>query len=159
NVPPTISAVSNSGPAVEGGSVMVTVTAGDVAGGNDPLSYEFDFNNDGVYEVGPQPGNTAAMSFATAGQFIVGVRVTNGDGGAATSSTTVTVEHINRAPVNIVPAAQKSAVNKPLVFSGARQISIRDDDAASSIVRVTLTATNGALTLGTTAGLASVSGN
>ena len=99
------------------------------------------------------------MTFAAAGQFVVGVRVTDGDGGVATASTTVTVQHVNRAPVNIVPAAQKTAVNKPLVFSGARQLSIRDDDAAGGIVRVTLTATNGTLTLGTTAGLASVLGN
>jgi len=69
------------------------------------------------------------------------------------------VAAVNDAPRNTVPTAQKAAVNKPLVFSAARLISIADLDVGAGIVRVTLTATNGALTLGTTAGLVSVLGN
>src|SRR5204862_438659 len=91
NLPPTITAVTNSGPIDEGSSANITVTASDPAGANDPLRYEFDCNNDGAYEVGPQPSNSASCTFADNGAFPVPVRVTDGDGGMDTNSTTVTV--------------------------------------------------------------------
>jgi len=55
---------------------------------------EFDFNNDGTYEVGPQPGNTAAYAYPDNGSYTVGVRVSDGDAGTATASTAVTVNNV-----------------------------------------------------------------
>ena len=91
NVPPTIVSVSNNGPVITGSPATITVTATDPAGANDPLAYSFDCDNNGTFEIGPQSGNSAACTFATAGPHTVNVRVTDGDGGTATGSTTVTV--------------------------------------------------------------------
>jgi YVTN family beta-propeller protein len=91
NVAPTITSVSNDGPIFAGGSATITVAANDPAGANDPLSYAFDCDDNGVFEIGPQAGNTAVCAFATDGTFTVNVQVTDGDGGLATGSTEVTV--------------------------------------------------------------------
>lgn len=106
NADPTISGVSSNGPVNEGSSVTVTVSASDPAGANDPLSYEFDFDNNGVYEVGPQPGSAASHTYADNGSYPVNVRVTDGDGGEATSSITVVVNNVNpTASVSGAPAS------------------------------------------------------
>src|SRR4030095_12711373 len=71
-----------------------------------------------------------------------------------------TVNAVNDAPVNTVPAAQTMSEDGTLTFSTANgnAISIADVDAGSSRVQVTLAATNGVLTLAGTTGL-TVSGN
>jgi len=113
NVDPTISDTSNNGPINEGGSATITVTATDPAGANDPLSYEFDCDNDATYEVGPQAGNSTSCSFANDGSFTVNVRVMDGDGGADTDSTTVTVDNV--APV--VSAGADNTINEGSTFT------------------------------------------
>jgi hypothetical protein len=99
NADPSIASLA-APPVSFGETAVVSVTAIDPAGINDPLSYGFDFDNDGTYEVGPQASNSASFTFASAGEHIVGVRVTDGDGGVATSSTTVTVDKAD-ATINI----------------------------------------------------------
>lgn len=91
NLAPTITGVSNNGPVVVGGSATITIAASDVAGAADPLAYSFDCDNNGSFEIGPQAGNSASCTFPTAGSKTVNVQVTDGDGGIATGSTTVTV--------------------------------------------------------------------
>ncbi len=91
NVAPQIFHVGNNGPVSAGSPATISVVAFDVAGANDPLSYSFDCDNNGTFEIGPQAGSSAACTFATAGSKTVNVRVTDGDGGTATSSTVVTV--------------------------------------------------------------------
>ena len=91
NVAPTIVSVSNNGPIGAGGTATITVVATDPAGANDPLAYSFDCNNNGIFEIGPQAGNSAACTFATAGSRTVNVRVTDDNGGVSTGSTVVTV--------------------------------------------------------------------
>lgn len=80
-----------------------------------------------------------------------------GSGGAQTDTTnvTLTVTAVNDAPVNSVPTAQSVDQDSALVFNSGNGnlISISDVDAGSNVVQVTLTATNGLLTLGNTAGL------
>jgi hypothetical protein len=93
NVAPTITDVTNSGPVDGGAPVTVTIAATDPAGANDPLTYEWDFDNDGTYEVSDS-SPSAQHTFADNGEYLVGVRVSDGDGGLATSSTTVTVDHV-----------------------------------------------------------------
>lgn len=69
----------------------------------------------------------------------------------------------NVAPMIFVPPTQTVSEDppSPLVFSGANgnQIVVADLDAENSPVRVTLTAANGTLTLGTTAGLTFINGD
>src|SRR5207302_4222561 len=95
NVAPTITSVTNNGPINEGGSATITVTATDPAGAADPLSYEFDCNNDLSYEIGPQAGNSTSCTFNDNGPKQVNVRVSDGDGGTTVGATTVTVNNVN----------------------------------------------------------------
>ncbi|RRV15606.1 DUF4347 domain-containing protein [Pseudomonas saudiphocaensis] len=107
----------------------------------------------------------SGITFTTASNATANVTLTvtidddgnTGSGGAQTDTTsvTLTVTAVNDAPVNSVPAAQSVDQDSALVFNNGNGnlISISDVDAGSSIVQVTLTATNGLLTLGNTAGL------
>jgi hypothetical protein len=106
-----------------------------------------------------------AVSFTTASNATANVVLTveiydngnTGAGGSFTTSGTVTlaVTAVNDAPVNTVPAAQNVAQDGALVFSAGNgnAIAIADVDAGNSPVQVTLTASNGLLTLGGTTGL------
>jgi hypothetical protein len=80
-----------------------------------------------------------------------------GTGGTLTGSDTATINitAVNDAPVNTVPGAQATAEDTPLTFSSGNgnQITIGDVDAAANTVQVTLTATNGVLTLAGLTGL------
>jgi hypothetical protein len=80
-----------------------------------------------------------------------------GSGGPLSDSDTVpiTFNAVNDGPVNTVPGAQSTNENTPLVFSSGNgnQILIADVDAGSNEMQVTLTATNGTITLSTTTGL------
>jgi hypothetical protein len=91
DVAPGITSVTNNGPIIVGGSATITVTAADTTGGNDTLAYEFDCDNNGTFEIGPQAGNTASCTFTSVGNHTVNVRVTDGEGGVTTGSTVVTV--------------------------------------------------------------------
>jgi VCBS repeat-containing protein len=86
-----------------------------------------------------------------------------GSGGALTGSATTSLhlQAVDDAPVNAVPDAQRVAAGAALVFSvaGGNAISIADADAGSQALRVTLTVAHGTLTLGSSAGLAGVSGD
>ncbi len=79
------------------------------------------------------------------------------------ASTTVTLQvgAVNDAPVNTVPSAQSVPMDTGLTFSSANGnlISIADLDAGSSAVEVTLTATQGTLSLSGTSGLSFSSGD
>jgi len=68
---------------------------------------------------------------------------------------------INTAPVNTVPAAQTTNEDTAKVFSSANgnAITITDADAGGANNEITLTVTNGTLTLGGTTGLTFVAGD
>jgi PKD repeat protein len=85
NADPVIDA---GGPlAAEGGEVVTfTVTIADAAA--DTHTVEWDLDDDGVYET---VGQTAQRTFATPGEFQVGVRVTDDDGGVATAVVQVVI--------------------------------------------------------------------
>ncbi len=70
------------------------------------------------------------------------------------NTMTIDVTAVNDGPVNTVPGLQATSENNPIVFSsaGGNAIAVSDLDAAS--LQVTLTATNGTLTLASTLGLA-----
>src|SRR6185436_14200738 len=82
-----------------------------------------------------------------------------GAGGAKsdTDAVTITVNAVNDAPVNSVPAAQSTNEDTALVFStgNGNLISVSDLDVneGTGLARVTLTVTNGTLTLAGISGL------
>src|SRR5690606_186238 len=90
------------GRATEGSPVTVSVVASDAAGVNDPLTYEFDFDGDGVFEVSNDSGS-AQHTYPDDGTYPVTVRVTDDEGGSAT--TVLDVEVLNVAPTIALSAA------------------------------------------------------
>jgi hypothetical protein len=103
--------------------------------------------------VSPAANSTATITLTVATDDLGNT----GGGGATTDSedVTINVTAINDAPVISAPGAQDTLVNTSLTFSSANSnlISLADVDAGGSGVQVTLTATNGMLSLGGTSGL------
>ena len=85
-----------------------------------------------------------------------------GAGGPLTDTDTVniTVNAVDDAPVNSVPAAQSTNEDTALVFSAGNSnlVSISDVDAGAATVQTQLTVTNGTLTLSGVAGLTFIGG-
>ncbi len=77
------------------------------------------------------------------------------------NTMTINVTAVNDAPVNTVPGTQSTTEDTPKVFSSgtANQISVADVDAGANPIKITLTATNGTITLSTTAGLSFINGD
>ena len=86
-----------------------------------------------------------------------------GTGGPQTASSEVAINvtAVNDPPVNVVPGLQNALTQYPLTFSDAagNGIRITDPDAGDNVVQVTLSVDQGTLTLGSTDGLASFTGN
>jgi CSLREA domain-containing protein len=78
---------------------------------------------------------------------------------SAPATVSFNISAVNDAPVNNVPGAQTTNANTALTFSAANHISISDVDAGAALVSVTLTATNGTLSLSSTAGLGFTTGD
>jgi hypothetical protein len=89
NVAPQITSVTNNGPVLVGAAAQITVTATGFAG--DVLTYEFDCDNDGTFEVGPQSSNVGACTFSQGGTYTVSVRVNDDDGSSDADTTDVEV--------------------------------------------------------------------
>lgn len=93
NQPPVIEKVT-VGSAREGVPVKVTVAATDAD--EDPLTYSFDCDSDGIYEVNGQDSASTECRYDEPGQKTVGVKVSDGTD-ADTETTRFTVENV--APV------------------------------------------------------------
>ncbi len=99
NLAPSISGVSNDGPANEGFPVTITVAATD-PGNADTLSYTFDCDNDGSYET-QGAGHQRQCVFGNDGSYLVPFQVTDDDTGSVGGNTTVQVLN---APPAVDPA-------------------------------------------------------
>ncbi|NND99266.1 MAG: hypothetical protein HKN47_18255, partial [Pirellulaceae bacterium] len=76
--------------------------------------------------------------------------VTDGIGSTTLIETfNISVDPQNDAPINVTPGTQSTAPDTALTFDAANgnQVSITDDDAGAANVQVTLTVTNGTVTL------------
>jgi len=127
NLPPAIAGVADTGPVLRTFPVTVTITASDPAGARDPLTYEFDFDNDGTYEVSGSL-SSAQHTYAVAGIYPVTVRVSDDDGGVATSNTSVTVND------DVTPPAVDGTVPglvAGLLAPGATSIAVRFSEAVA----------------------------
>ncbi len=133
----------------------VPVTPGDFVGVADILA------GDLVYT---PFGNANGAGYANLG-FQVQDGGGTADGGADLDSLvrtlTIDVNAVNDAPVNTVPSGASTPLGTPLTFSSANgnAITVSDIDENGGGLGVTLTATNGTVTLATTAGLLGVTGN
>src|SRR5204863_156988 len=75
------------------------------------------------------------------------------------ATVTITVNAVNDAPVNTVPGTQVINEDATLTFTGGTAISVTDPDVGGGSLSITLTSTNGTVTLGGTAGLTGLTGN
>ena len=109
-----------------------------------------DINNNRVTYRDSDEGASASFQFT----------VTDGVDVVGPYTFSVNGQPTNDAPVNTLPANRYTSFNTAVTFSGAggNAIQISDIDAGINPVQVTLSATNGNLTLGSTAGLTLVSG-
>ena len=97
---------------------------------------------------------TQTSSPVSLGQVITAT-ATNSSNNTSEFSATSTVLDPNDAPVNTVPGAQSTPEDTAKVFSSGNGnlIAISDVDAGTNAVQVTLTGTNGTITLNGTSGL------
>lgn len=93
NVPPQIVAITVTAPVKSRQPVTVTVTAVDVPAAI--LTYSFDWNNDGAFDIVDQAANAATTHFDAPGEYIIGVRVRDDDGGESLGTAIVQVSQHN----------------------------------------------------------------
>jgi CSLREA domain-containing protein len=124
--------------------------------------------NPGLFSAAPAIDASGTLTYtpAASGNGVATITIVAKDSGggndaSAPQSFTITVLAVNDAPVNNVPGAQTVLENGTLTFSSGNgnAISVSDVDANGNAEQVKLTATNGVITLGTTAGLAFSVGN
>src|SRR5207247_510334 len=103
-------------------------------------------------------GNEITVDDVAAGPNTIRITmsVTHGRPHSPTITVDITVNAVNDAPVITLPIAQSTNEDTDLVLSTANGnlISIGDVDVANGLLQVTLTATNGKLTLAGLSGLA-----
>ncbi|WP_039913182.1 putative Ig domain-containing protein, partial [Cellvibrio mixtus] len=109
--------------------------------------------------------NGGTLTYRLAGDTPIAtatLTITASDGALTGNGTTsIHIAAVNDAPVNTVPGAQVIAEDNALVFSAGNgnQIQVNDVDAASGNLEVTLSVTNGTLTLAGTNGLSFTTGD
>ena len=129
NASPWVESLTTDSPVVAGDMVTVTISAADVAG-DLPLTYEFDFNNDGEYEkheVSSSDTVTASHVFVGEGVYPIKTRVSDGEGGEAirwaavqvgtTSDVTPPVEFVAPATLNVHEDAGTVTVEARLAYA------------------------------------------
>jgi CSLREA domain-containing protein len=133
--------------------VPIILSASD--GDGDPLTWTVLTNPTGGVLSGTAPNLTYTPNPNFFGPDSFTFRVNDGTVNSNTATVSITVNPVNDAPINTVPATQNTPENFTLVFSSGtgNRISIADIDAGNNAVQVTLTATNGVMTLNGTAGL------
>ncbi len=150
--------------AAETQTAVTTVTANDADTGDTPTFSISGGADSALFNIQASSGVLTFVSgrdfetFSDAntdGIYEVEVSADDGNGGSDSQLISVTVSNTNDAPVNTLPGLQSTSVNTSLVFSLANGNAIRVDDvdAGAGELAITLTATQGSLTLDSTGGL------
>lgn len=105
-----------------------------------------------TYTSAPDANGSASIAFVAKDN---GGAANGGQDTSKPQTLTITVNPVNDAPVNLLPAQQSVAENNVLTFSAIKSnpIMVSDVDAGLAVVQVALSVNNGVLTLGNTAGL------
>jgi Tol biopolymer transport system component len=155
----------------------IAFTAG-FAPGEDALSFTSQSGITGAWNSGTGQltltGNASVAAYQTALRSItytdssqnpsttvrtVTITLTDTTSSTGSGNRSIQVTSINNAPTVIAPASLSTPEDTAIAFSGTNAITVSDVDAGSGIELVSLSAVNGTLMLGSTAGLASVSGD
>jgi PKD repeat protein len=106
NSPPTASFTATPNPVAAGATVTLNAAAS-----SDPdgaiAKYEWDLDGNGSYETNGAAKNSTTRSFPSAGEYVVGLRVTDAGGATATTTRTVTV----RGPYNAAVSATSGLID------------------------------------------------
>jgi trimeric autotransporter adhesin len=160
-VPAAAPAVNEgSGPQITVNGFATAISAGPANEAGQTLTFQTSNDNNPMFSMMPAISPAGDLTYEIASPDTFGtatVTVTLADNGSgtppnvnmsATQQFTITVNPVNDAPVNSMPAAQNMNEDVPLVLSLANgnYMSVSDVDAASAPFRATLTATNGTLT-------------
>lgn len=108
--------VTTSSPAHEGAAVTIDASSS-LDWGNDIVSYAFDCDNNGAYELGPQATAIASCTFADGpSSQLVGVRIVDAQGGVGTTTTAISVQNVPPTATFNAPAAvdEGSSINLSL---------------------------------------------
>ncbi len=90
NQVPQIGEITRTEPAIEGRQVTVTVEATDPDAEDALLTYEFDFDNNGAFEIsGASP--SASTTYDDDGTYQINIRVIDHEGGAITESVAIEI--------------------------------------------------------------------
>ncbi|WP_188699539.1 Ig-like domain-containing protein, partial [Sphingomonas prati] len=146
-------AVNDSATTAEDTAVTVAVLANDSDVDRDSLSVSSATAANGTVTINPDGTLTYRPNANFNGTDAIIYVVSDGRGGTATATVAVTVTAVDDAPVNTVPGAQITAEDAPIVFSNANGNVIAIVDVEGAPQTVTLSVTNGSLTLGSLAGL------
>lgn len=123
DAPPEISAVTAPATALEGAAVSISVTASDPSG--DPLTYLFDFENDGSVDVsGPSPFVTHV--YPQDGSFDVAIVVADDRGNVDSFIGTIAVANVApvlTASIDAAPEGQASVLHVSATDAGADALS------------------------------------
>ncbi|MCM3871481.1 MAG: carboxypeptidase regulatory-like domain-containing protein [Pyrinomonadaceae bacterium] len=147
--PGPVTATDESGQTLVGYTVTLTGTSGS-------LSFAV---NPNINNAGNLSYSVAADSSGTATFDVVATDTGSGTppnvNQSAPVSFTITVDGVNDGPVNTNPGPQSVVENSTLTFSAANsnQISVSDTDVGTNPMQVTLTASDGTMTLASVAGL------
>ncbi|HEX8916817.1 MAG TPA: hypothetical protein VF796_30990, partial [Humisphaera sp.] len=162
NEPPTGVTLTTAGPLRDdspAGTVVGTVSATDPDAG-DTVGLQLVGTAGGPFKLVDsqlQVADPSLIDGLTNPTYTVTVRATDAGGQSIERPLTVAVVHVNRPPVNTVPAALTGYQNVPLVLAG---ISVADPDAAAGVLTVTLGVTTGTVTVANVAGgVGTISGN
>ena len=138
------------------GTTGLSFTVGDGTG-DASMTFTGTINDINVALDGLSFDPTTSFIGAASLQIFTDDQGNTGTGGPLTDDDTIniTVGGVNDVPVNIVPGPQATNQDDALEFSASalNQISISDVDAGSHPMEITLTATNGTVTLANTFGL------
>jgi len=142
-----------------------TISPGPADEAGQTISITVQNNNNALFSTQPALSSAGTLTYtpaANANGFATVTVILMDNGGTANGGLdifgrnfSISVVAVNDPPVNTVPGPQSLIKNSLLFFSAteSNQISINDVDAGNAAVQVTLTTSNGALTLSGTTGL------
>lgn len=176
NDPPSFTAGANQTVDEDAGAQTVNPWATAIsAGPPDEAGQTLTFNvtgntNAALFSAAPAVSPTGVLTYTPApnanGTATITLTLSDNGPGApppnantsAPQSFTITVNAVNDAPVNTLPAAVGTDEDTAIAFTGANLVSVADVDAGTSPIQVTLAATNGTASVAVAAGV-TITGN